>query len=92
LGDELDLRWMSMNPLKVGTFTSGVFGADDLALLVGLHSQQLLVALGWQEVGPYRQSNDGALRWSSFQEERLGANGLSKITLSIAAWLRWYDA
>ena len=50
---------MSANPLKVGTFTSGVFGRDDLPLLVGFHSQQLLVMPRWQDIGPYRQSNDG---------------------------------
>ena len=38
LGDEFDLHWMSVNPLKVGTIFGGVFGIDDLPIFVGLHS------------------------------------------------------
>ena len=72
LGDEFDFLWMSMNP-------GGVFGTDNLPFLAGLYSQQLLIVLWWQDVGPCRQRNHGALQWSSFQEERLGADGLSKI-------------
>jgi hypothetical protein len=79
LGDEFDFLWMSMNPLKVGTITGGVFSTDNLPFLAGLYSQQLLIVLWWQDVGPCRQRNHGALQWISFQEERLGADGLSKI-------------
>ena len=67
---------MSGNPLKVSTITGVVFSTDDVHLSV--------------DASLCRPSNDGALRWSSFQEERLGASGLSKIKLSIAAWLCWY--
>ena len=81
---------MSTNSLEGCTFSSVVLSADDLSALVGLHSQEHLIVLQWHDLGPCWKSNDGALWWSSFQEERLrrcGENRRGIIRASIAAWL-----
>jgi hypothetical protein len=51
---EFDFARMSADSFEVGALPDAILGADDLATLVGLHTNKCLVVLRWQELGSDR--------------------------------------